>query len=82
MMANERITENIVREHLKDLGYYDCEETTVEEQKSQIYEIKKLLKGASKTGKGGSGAPEFIVTSSKAPDFIIIFECKAENKHQ
>jgi len=39
-----------------------------------------LLKGASKTGKGGIGAPEFIITTSETPDFIIIIECKADTR--
>jgi hypothetical protein len=80
---NERITENLVRDILRDLNYYEQEETVVEEQKSQIEEVKKLLKGASKTGKGGIGAPEFIISTSETPDFIVVFECKADTKkHQ
>lgn len=83
MSKNERITENLVRDKLRDLNYYEQEETIVEEQKSQIEEIKKLLKGASKTGKGGIGAPEFIISTSETPDFIVVFECKADTKkHQ
>jgi type I restriction enzyme M protein len=80
-MANERITENLVRDILKTLKYYDNKETQIEEQKSQIEEVKKLLKGASKTGKGGVGAPEFIISTKETPDFIIIFECKADTKY-
>jgi hypothetical protein len=83
MSKNERITENLVRDILRDLKYYENPETTVEEQKSQIEEVKKLLKGASKTGKGGIGAPEFIISTTETPDFLIIFECKADtNKHE
>jgi type I restriction enzyme M protein len=80
-MANERITENLVRDILKTLKYYDNKETQIEEQKSQIEEVKKLLKGASKTGKGGIGAPEFIISTKETPDFLIIFECKADTKY-
>lgn len=80
-MANERITENLVRDILKTLKYYDNQETQIEEQKSQIEEVKKLLKGASKTGKGGVGAPEFIISTKQTPDFLIIFECKAATKY-
>ncbi len=80
-MANERITENLVRDILRDLKYYDNENTQVEEQKSHVEEVKKLLKGASKTGKGGIGAPEFIISTSETPDFLIVFECKADVKH-
>lgn len=83
MSKNERITENLVRDILRDLDYYEQEETVVEEQKSQIEEVKKLLKGASKTGKGGIGAPEFIISTPETPDFLIVFECKADTKkHQ
>lgn len=79
-MTNERITENLVRDILRDLKYYDNKDAQIEEQKSQIEEVKKLLKGASKTGKGGPGAPEFIISTPETPDFLIIFECKAETK--
>ncbi|MBV4466615.1 SAM-dependent methyltransferase [Pseudomonas sp. SWRI79] len=77
---NERITENIVRDTLRNLGYFDNEDIIIEEQKSQNTKIQSLLRSASKTGKGGVGAPEFIIKSKKIQDFVIIFECKADNK--
>ncbi|MHA6530144.1 HsdM family class I SAM-dependent methyltransferase [Paenibacillus sp. BAC0078] len=81
-MANERITENIVRDSLRALGYGNADsDIIVEEQKSQIEEVTKLLKSSSKSGKGGKGAPEFIISSLSSPDFLIIFECKASTKH-
>lgn len=80
MSKNERITENLVRDILRDFNYYEQEDTIVEEQKSQIEEVKKLLKTASKTGKGGIGSPEFLITTTSTPDFIVIFECKADPK--
>ncbi|MDA8429919.1 MAG: N-6 DNA methylase [Geobacteraceae bacterium] len=81
-MANERKTENLVRDDLRRLGYYDKANTTrVEEQKSEIEAVKKLLRGASKTGKGGIGAPEFIISDLSTPDFIVVFECKANTKN-
>ncbi len=78
-MANERITENIVRKHFN--SYSD--ECTIEEQKSLIPKIDKLLKNASKKG-NEKGHPEFIISSLKNnPDFIIVVECKANiAKHQ
>lgn len=83
MSKNERITENLVRDILRELKYYENPDTLVEEQKSHIEEVRKLLKGASKTGKGGVGAPEFIISTAETPDFIILFECKADtNKHE
>lgn len=80
MGNNERITENLVREALRSLNYYEEDHILVEEQKSQIERIRKLLKGASKTGKGGHGSPEFIITTHETPDFAILIECKAETK--
>lgn len=80
--ANERITENLVRDGLRVLGYYDEQSSTrVEEQKSEIESVKRLLKGASKTGKGGIGAPEFIVSSASTPDFLVVIECKADIRY-
>lgn len=79
-MANERITENLVKDKLRELGYYNNDDLTIEDQSSEINEINKLLKNASKTGKGGKGFPEFLITSNKYKDFIIIFECKASVK--
>jgi len=78
-MANERITEDIVRKHF---NFYP-NECTIEEQKSSTPKIDKLLKNASKKG-GGKGHPEFIISSIKNnPDFIIVVECKANiAKHQ
>jgi len=83
-MSNERITENLVRDFLRELKYYDdSNEIHVEEQKSQIVEVKKLLKTASKSGKGGKGSPEFIISTPNTPDFLIVIECKAETtKHE
>ena len=81
-MANERKTEGLVREGLRFLGYYDPTSTTrVEEQKSEIEQVKRILKSASKTGGGGTGSPEFIISNPSNPDFLIVFECKAATKH-
>ncbi len=81
-MSNERKTENLIRDALRKLNYYnsDCL-TRVEEQKSETEAIKRLLKSASKTGKGGKGAPEFIISDSDTPDFLVVIECKADIKH-
>ena len=75
-MPNERITENITRELLKEKGYY-CEGFTVEEQKSRNPRITKLLKNASKSG-NGVGKPEFIITTDNDVDLVIVIECKAD----
>ena len=81
---SERKTENLVRDSLRALGYYDEDNgITIEEQKSEVANVKKLLSKASKNQKGNKGYPEFIIKSSKDNDYIIVFECKAEiSKHE
>jgi type I restriction-modification system DNA methylase subunit len=77
-MANERITEDIVRKHFNSYS----NECIIEEQKSSNPKIDKLLKNASKKG-GGKGHPEFIISLKNNTDFIIVVECKADiTKHQ
>lgn len=81
-MANERKTETIVRETLRALGYFADDTLSVEEQRSDNPRIKKQLKLASKAGTGG-GSPEFIISSSKHPNLLIVIECKADpTKHE
>lgn len=78
MAKNERNTENLVRDALRGFDYYDdTNDIQVEEQKSHLDAVKRLLKAASKSGAGGKGSPEFIVSSPTQPDFLIIVECKA-----
>jgi type I restriction enzyme M protein len=78
-MPNERTTEDIVRQHLKKHG---AAGQTVEEQSSDDPKIKRALAKASKTAGGGIGKPEFIVRLKNDPDFLIVFECKADpGKH-
>jgi type I restriction enzyme M protein len=80
-VANERITENITRDYLRDLDYYSQNNSIlVEEQKSSIDAIKKALLTASKAGGAGKGAPEFIITDPSTRDFVIVIECKASTK--
>ena len=79
-MPNERLTENLVRSQLRECGYYTSTTTTIEEQQSAIAEVATLLKSASKSGKGGAGSPEFLVSDSEDPDFIVVIECKASQK--
>jgi SAM-dependent methyltransferase len=81
MSKNERNTEILVRDELSKNGFYNPDsDIQVEEQKSNIASVKKLLKNASKSGKGGVGAPEFMVSSPDVPDFLLIIECKADTK--
>ena len=77
MSKNERITENIVREKLKNVGITESNGFLIEEQKSQNPLIDKLLKNASKSG-GGIGKPEFIISKKDDKDFLLIIECKAD----
>lgn len=80
-MANERITENLVRELLRKDNYYEADNNiTIEEQKSEIQRVKKLLSKSSKKGTGNGGYPEFIISNSLDTDFIIVVECKASTK--
>jgi hypothetical protein len=79
---NERKTENLVRDELRDMGYYSSNSSIrIEEQKSEIESVKRLLKTASKSGGGGKGAPEFIISDSETPDFLVVVECKANTKN-
>lgn len=75
---NERKTENLVREALRKQGYYDDERLVVDEQKSDNKRIAMCLRNASKNGSDGKGAPEFIIASTKYPDFVVVIECKAD----
>jgi len=80
---SEKKTEKLIRDQLSALGYTEDAGVLVEEQRSDNLEVNKLLKGASKTGKGGKGAPEFIITSAAYPDLVVVVECKASiSKHQ
>ncbi|MEH3125118.1 HsdM family class I SAM-dependent methyltransferase [Agrobacterium cavarae] len=78
IVKNERTTENVVRDALRELGYYESDNNIqVDEQKSNIEPIKRLLRVASKSGRGGIGSPEFIITNTDNPDFVVIIECKS-----
>jgi hypothetical protein len=75
---SERKTENVVRDELRRLGYNKpASKIVVEEQRSEIAAVRRLMRAASKSGHGGSGAPEFIISSQTSPDFLVIVECKA-----
>lgn len=81
-MANERNTENLVRDLLRENGYFDDESIFVEEQSSSNPKIDKLLSNASKKG-SGKGYPEFIISFANKPDELVVMECKADiSKHE
>lgn len=74
----ERKTENLVRDAFRAIGYYaENSGILVEEQKSEIAAVERLLSRASKSLEGGCGHPEFIVSNPDTPDFLIVVECKA-----
>ena len=78
MSKNERKTESLTRDQLRELGYYSSDDLKIEEQKSDSHVITELLAKASKSG-NGAGYPEFIITH-KNSDVLIVIECKADTK--
>ena len=78
-MGNERLTEEIIRTHIKTDTLFLENKLIYEEQSSKNIRIDKLLKNASKFGLG-RGFPEFIIQYTEIPNFIIVVECKAEIK--
>lgn len=75
-MANERLTEDIVRQHFKNDALYSS--IKFEEQKSSNKRILSLLKGKSKSGGSGDGKPEFIISFPTNGNYLIVIECKAK----
>jgi type I restriction enzyme M protein len=79
-MAKEKKSEIIIRNKLKELGYYADEQIFVEEQQSDSSIISKLLSKATKSGSGkDKGYPEYIVRK-KNSDVVILVECKSSVK--
>lgn len=67
-----------MRDELRRLNYYEEDnDISIEEQKSNIDTLKRLLRSASKSGKG---SPEFIISAPSSPDFLLIIECKASTR--
>ncbi len=82
-MLNEKITEELTKNILQNLGFHDIKNGFIlEEQASKNSSFRTLLKNAGKGGRGGKGSPEFILSSTKFPDFVIVVECKADIKFQ
>ena len=77
-MPNERLTEDLVREHFKSDPLFGV--TKFEEQRTSVPKAKQCLKHASKNQTGGKGSPEFLITFPALPDDIIVVECKAETR--
>ena len=75
-MLNERITEDIVRNHFKNDPLFKS--IKFEEQKSYNKRVIDLLQTASKSGKG-AGKPEFIISFPAGNiDYLLVIECKAD----
>ncbi len=81
-MANERITESIVRDHFKNDALFSS--VKFEEQKSSNKRVMDCLAQASKQLTGKAGRPEFIITfPSQSMEYLIVVECKADvSKHE
>lgn len=78
-MANERLTEEIVRDHFKKDPLFSS--IRFEEQKSANKRIIDCLAKASKALTGKPGRPEFIITfPSQSMEYVIVIECKADVK--
>ena len=78
-MANERLTEAIVRDHFKEDPF--IKSVKFEEQKSSNKRIQELLKGQSKGGGRGDGFPEFFISFPTNSNYIIVVECKAKTSN-
>jgi len=74
-MANERLTEDLVRTHFKDDPLFKS--IRFEEQRSSNKAVARLLKAASKTGGRGTGLPEFLITFPADARYLVVVECKA-----
>lgn len=75
-MANERLTEAIVRDHFKSDPF--IKSVKFEEQRSSNKRIQELLKGQSKGDGKGDGYPEFIISFPTNSNYVIVVECKAK----
>ena len=78
-MMNERITEDIVREHFKNDMLMNKNEIEIREQKD--YRFNNLFKHASKKKSGNKGFPEFIISFKNYPNLLMIIECKGDKNY-
>ncbi len=77
-MANERLTEEIVREEIRKYDPLTYGKIQSWEQIIDHKDIAKLLKTASKADSGKPGFPEFVIRFIERPEFVIVIECKAD----
>ena len=78
-MANESITDDLIRDFFKTNQLYKNDEVIIEKQSTETKKIDKLLKNASKSGIG-KGYPDLIIQYKQNPNFIIVIESKADIK--
>ena len=64
-MANETITDDIVRDFFKENKIYKNGKIIIERQSTKNKKIDKLLTNASKSG-GGKGYPDILIGSFKS----------------
>lgn len=69
-MANERSTDQFVRDMLRDIGFTRPWEQSISDAPTYLYDA---MEGASKGQGGGRGKPEFVVESG---EFIVVIEDK------
>ncbi len=69
-MANERSTDQFVRDMLRDIGFPRPWEQSCSDAPAYIYDA---LEGASKGQGGGRGKPEFVIESG---EFLVVIEDK------
>ena len=69
-MANERSTDQFVRDMLRDIGFARPWEQSIADAPAYLY---AAMEGASKGQGGGRGKPEFVIESG---DFIVVIEDK------
>ena len=69
-MANERSTDQFVRDMLREIGFPRPWEQSCSDAPAYVY---NALEGASKGQGGGRGKPEFVI---EAGDFIVVIEDK------
>ncbi len=79
-MANESITDDIIRDFFITNSLYKANKVIIEKQSTKTPKIDKLLKNASKSG-GGKGYPDFIIQYKENPNLIIVIESKANIKN-
>ncbi len=79
-MANETITDDIVRDFFQENKIYQDGKIIIERQSTKNKKIDKLLANASKSG-CGKGYPDILIQYKENPDLLIVIENKAESKN-